>query len=141
MSLANQTAKRELKIAQDCVHIVKTTTKPDVFFSRLDLLIEKAEKLKQLEPYIKFSGASPSAVFAEVIRDYPTATKQFIIRYFMDVYDHARELKTDKAKLNRYQKFYDSMQPYYYRLNDEHIDYIETKFRVYTADLKKQGEK
>lgn len=36
-----QQATNDLRIIQDCIKIISDTVKPDIFFSRLDLLKEK----------------------------------------------------------------------------------------------------
>lgn len=46
-------------------------------------------------------------------------------------------MKTDKGKLNQYQKFYDSLKPYFAEMNADNINYVETKYRVYTSALEK----
>ncbi len=130
---------RDLKIVQDCVQIVNNTTKPDTFFYRLSLLEEKAQSLcafEQFGNYIKFS-VPPSAAFVDFSFSKQEAIRQFLIRYFFEIFDQARNLKTAKGKYNKYQKFYDSLQPYYEIMNDENIDYIETKYKAYTRDLTK----
>lgn len=127
-----QQAQNDLRIINDCARLVQTTTKPDVFFSRLQLLWEKSEHLAKLEKYISFSGASPSAAFAEVRENHQTAITEFLIRYFSETFDKAEAMKTEKGRIGKYQKFYDSLQDYYRYMNDENIDYIETKYAAYT---------
>ncbi|MBQ1169497.1 MAG: hypothetical protein IIX49_01565 [Oscillospiraceae bacterium] len=56
-----QQAQNDLRIMNDCKNLVSTTVKPDVFFGRLNLLVERGEHLQRLEQYISFSGASPTA--------------------------------------------------------------------------------
>lgn len=138
-ALAKQVAQRDYEIMQDCSRILQQTKKPDVFFTRLDLFYEKSSKLTKLAPYIDYSGVSPYTVFEALKKDYQEIIHLFLVRYFADVYDHARDLKTDKAKLNRYQKFYDSLQPYYDRMDEGNKDFVETKYRVYTEKLIQTG--
>lgn len=128
---AESMAQRDLEIIQDCIRLIGDTKNPDTFFSRFDLLVEKADHLRLFEDYISFT-ASPSLAFGEVWADQQEAIKRFLIRYFCDVFDKAEAAKTDKGKLSKYQKFYDSLQPYYHKMNADNIDYIETKYRAYT---------
>lgn len=128
---AENIVKRDLEITKDCIRILKSTTKPDTFFSRLDLLIEKADKVRKFEKYIRFS-VSPSLAYNELLKDYQECIYQFLVRYFCETFDAAEKLKTESGKRNRYQKFYDSLQPYRHYMNDDNIDYIETKFKAYT---------
>lgn len=135
ISAATASAQRELEIIHDCLRIISETKKPDIFFSRLDLLFAKAERLRIYEKHISFTE-SPSAAYGQLWEDRQECISLFLVRYFSDVFDQAENLKTDKGKLNKYQKFYDSLQPYYEQMNADNIDYIETKYRAYTKRLK-----
>lgn len=117
------------KQIMDSANLVESTLKPDVFFSRLDFLIEKAQKLCQLEPYLKFSGASPTAAYNEIIRKKSQAIREFLIRYYSDTSTKAECMKTEKGKCNKYLKAYDTISIYYYRMDDENKNFIEAKFK------------
>lgn len=136
-ALANKSAKDSLRIANDCIKILQTTVKPDVFFDRLQLFTWHTSNLALLEKYISFSGASPKEVFSVLISEKQECIGEFLVRYFCQVLDKADSLKTAKGKLNQYQKFYDSLKPYFAEMNAENINYIETKYRVYTSTLEK----
>ena len=123
--LTEQQAGDDLRIIQDCIKIISDTIKPDIFFSRLELLKEKSKHLIQLESYINFSGASPSAAFKEVIANEQQAIYQFIGRYYNATFEKAKTLKTDKGKKNQFKKFYDSLQLYTDKMNEHNIKYIE----------------
>lgn len=129
-----QQAENDLHIINDSIKIIEKTTKPDVFFSRLNLLAEKSKHLVSLERYIAFSGASPTAAYNEVLQNYNESIRLFLIRYFSETFDKAESMKTEKARIGKYQKFYDSLQEYYCYMNDENKNYIETKYRVYTEN-------
>ncbi len=128
-----QQAENDLRIIQDCMNLVEKTTKPDVFFMRLNLLVEKSKHLVILEKYITFSGASPTAAYNDVLSNYNEAINQFLIRYFSETFEKAEAMKTEKGRIGKYQKFYDSLQEYYCYMNDENINYIETKYKAYTS--------
>lgn len=123
-----QQANNDIKIIQDSIKLVTETIKPDVFFSRVDLLKNTANHLQQLEPYINFS-VSPTQAFDEVLKDEQEAIYQFIIRYYNSVKTYADTLKTDKGKANQYQKFYDTLMNYRNVMNEENIKYIEYKYK------------
>ena len=125
-------AANDLRIMNDCNDIIQSTLKPDTFFMRLNLLVDKAKHLVLLERYISFSGASPSAAYNEIVENYQEAIKEFLIRYFLDTFDKAEAMKTTKGRIGKYQKFYDSLQEYYCYMSNENIDYIETKYKAYT---------
>lgn len=127
-----QQAENDLRIIRDCAALVEKTTNPEVFFMRLNLLIEKSKHLTNFEQYISFSGASPAAAYHEALQNYNEAINQFLIRYFSETFNKAESLKTEKGRIGKYQKFYDSLQKYYCFMTSDHIDYIETKYKVYT---------
>lgn len=128
----NQMANNDLRIINDCIKLVEKTTKPDVFFSRLSLLVEKAKHLLVLGKYTAFLGATPEEAYRDVVQNYDEAIRQFLIRYFSETFDKAEALKTEKGKIGKYQKWYDSLQVYYCYMNKDHIEYIETKYNAYT---------
>ena len=127
-----QQAENDLRIINDCIKLLESTVKPDVFFSRLKTLFERAEHLCMLEPYMNFYGAKPSDAYTEIFKNHQEATRLFLIRYFSDTFDKAEAMKTEKGRIGKYQKFYDSLQEYYCYMNEENIDYIETKYKAYT---------
>lgn len=131
-AISIQQAEECLRIINDCLKLIETTIKPDVFFMRFNLLVEKSLHLCSLESFIPFSGASPMEAYKDIKTDQQKAIKQFLIRYFSDTFDKAEIMKTQKGKIGKYQKFYDSLQEYYCYMNDENIDYIETKYKAYT---------
>lgn len=129
--------KNELRIIKDCLEILETTTKPDIFFPRLELLEKKTSDLVKVEKYVTFNGAKPSEALTNLFQDKQKVINDFLIRYFCSVFDKAETMKTDKGKLNQYIKFYDSLKPYYDIMDADNIDYIETKYNAYTRSLKK----
>lgn len=131
-----QQAENDLRIMNDCYKIVEETIKPDVFFMRLNMLLEKSLRLCSFEQYISFKGANPSEAYNEIKTKYQEAIKQFLIRYFSDTFDKAEAMKTEKGRIGKYQKFYDSLQEYYKFMDKENIDYIETKYKAYTRHLR-----
>lgn len=135
-SVTNQQAENDLRIMKDCANLIEKTTKPDVFFMRLNLLVEKANHLVALGQYITFSGASPVAIYNEAVKGYQELTYKFLIRYFSDTFDKAEVMKTEKGRIGKYQKFYDSLQEYYRYMDTRNIDYIETKYKAYTKPRK-----
>lgn len=126
-SMANRTVQRELKIIQDCVELVNHTVKPDVFFSRYDLLKDKLAFLSKLQPYVDFKHNTPSATLSKIINQEQDEIQRFLIRYFTEMVSKAEEMKTEKGKKGKYKKFYDSLQQYTYRMNAFNRNYIESK--------------
>jgi hypothetical protein len=126
---STQQALNDFRIISDCTRLIEITKEPDAFFTRLDLLIEKAKHLASLEKYISFSGASPTDAYNEALHDRNEAIRLFLIRYFSETFDKAESMKTEKGRIGKYQKFYDSLQPYYNYMTEEHIRYIEKKYK------------
>lgn len=124
---AEQQAQRQLKIVYECQNLINTTVKPDVFFNRYDLIKEKADFLVKLSPYVKFKGTKPRTMVTTLKAKEQAAIADFLSRYYRSVDDKVETLKTDKAKANQYQKYYESLQPYYPRMNDENRKYIEDR--------------
>jgi len=126
---SEQQATNDLRIIQDCIKIISNTVKPDIFFSRMDLLKEKAIHLQTLEPYVNFSGASPTAAVNEIFDQEQDAIYELIGRCYNTAFEKAEKLKTEKGKKNQYQKFYDSLQPYADKMNNHNINYLKYKIR------------
>lgn len=124
---AEQLAQRQLKIVYDCQRLINTTINPEVFFKRYDLIKEKASFLLKLSPYVKFTGTHPLTMVESLKKKEQPAISDFLKRYYQAVEIKAKSLKTDKAKANQYLKFYESLQPYYDRMNEENKQFIEER--------------
>lgn len=135
-AISIQQAENDLRIIRDSAKLIEKTTKPDVFFMRLNLLVDRTMHLASLEKYISFSGASPTDAYNEVINNHQEIIRQFLIRYFSETFDKAEAMKTEKGRIGKYQKFYDSLQEFYHYMNPENIDFIETKYKAYTRRIR-----
>lgn len=122
----------DLRIINDCKRILMETTKPDVFFSRLKLMEEKTKDLVLFEPYVQFKGAKPSAALDEFYKDKNECIYSFIIRYYNVIDEKAKSLKTQKAQIRQYQKFYESLQEYYDLMDESCKKYIDYKGSAYS---------
>ncbi len=78
-----QQAGNDLRVIEDCLKIIFTTTKPDTFFSRLELLYE---------------GASLTAAYQEVIDQEQDAIRAHIDECYYSTFKKAEKLKTEKGK-------------------------------------------
>lgn len=134
--IAKAEANNSLRIAQDSSRLVQTTVNPDVFFERMQLLFEHSSTLSFLERYVPFTGASPTEALKTLLAEEQEIIKNFLIRYCWDTQCKAEKMKTDKGQYNQWQKFYDSLSPRFNVMDDENIDYVETKYRAYTRYLK-----
>lgn len=129
--LSEQQASDDLRIIQECMKIISYTIEPDVFFSRLDLLKEKASHMKSLEPFVDFSGATPTAALNEVLEKEQECIYQFLVRCYSCTFDKANTMKTEKGKNNQFKKLYDSLIPYFERMDEQNINYIKHKVEDY----------
>ncbi len=130
LKLASEMQARDyLSIINDCGKILGTTTKPDTFFSRLDLMKNTAACLVKLEPYVRFSGTSPTAAMKVLEANEQKAIYGFIVRYFADVFEKAENLKTEAGKKRRYQNCYDSLTKYFYRMDEHNQNYVRYNYR------------
>lgn len=127
METARLMADNDLKIINDCVRLVNTTVNPDVFFKRLDLLIQHAQHLTLFEPYISFLGSSPTNSLNNIIEKQNASIWDFLNRYYDDVYSKISIAKSEKTKIKHFHKFYNSLTPYYHRIQNNHIQFIESK--------------
>lgn len=114
ISQAQFMAPQWLKIAQDCVDLVNTTTNPDVFFKRYDLCIQTVQKLVNIEKHVSFSGKKPHVFLNELHQKRNAATHDFIMRYYYKALGDAEKLKTVKGKINKINKFCENIEIAYY---------------------------
>lgn len=135
--MACQMAENSLRITGDCSNILQTTVNPDVFFERLQLFAVHCVNLILLEKHVSFTGASPTTLYDVFLREKQEVIHEFLVRYFNKVDIKASGLKTAKGQFNQYQKFYDSLKPYFTEMDTNNVDYIETKYKAYTRLLEK----
>lgn len=128
-----QAARDDMRIIDDSFRLVNVTTDPDVFFSRWELLFENTMHLEMLKTFIPLAEFRPPESSAALKREKSTYIQHFLSRYFDDVYEKAETLKTEHGKIGRYQRFYDSLQQYYDKMEPQHIEFIETKNEIYVT--------
>lgn len=97
-----------LKQVKDCANLVNTTVKPDVFFGRLNMLLDKLLLLQRFERY-KFKPSTPTKDYKRVIANLDATVNDFIDRAFAANQAKIASLKTEKAKRANYEKFVDSL--------------------------------
>jgi len=124
IEMAFQNVNNDIRIIEDCKSIIIETIKPEVFFSRFQLLEDKCERLKQFEPFVPFKDTTPTDMLAEIQEKKDGITMQFIKRYYEAVKKKAEEMKTDKGKKNQFIKYYNSLEPYFGVLSEENIKLV-----------------
>lgn len=128
--------KRDTEIINDCLKLMNSTYNPETFFMRLNLMKEKIEHICKLDIYVPFKTvnntyATSEDLYEDLISNYYEAIQQFIIKYFNRTLDKVDKLKTPKARIKRYDEFYDSLKEYYCYMNEKNIGYIETKYNAF----------
>ena len=123
-------AQNDMRIFDDCATLINSTVKPDVFFSRLDLAESTLDHLVTLEPYMNQIkciqlDASMSDLMNKFQEEKDSYTTDFLYRYYASVKEKADGLKTEKGKQNQFQKFYESLEPYFESISDLNMEYIE----------------
>jgi hypothetical protein len=96
-----------LKIINDSANLVNTTVKADVFFKRLNILLDTLMGLSRYEKYKAFKKSTPTKQIQEILRDLDKTVDKFIDRSIAAESAVVDALKTDKAKITRWEKFED----------------------------------
>lgn len=130
---SEQSVTNDLKIIQDCITLMDKTKKPDVFFSRLDLLEKTANHLVEFEKYIQFDGVTPTQGLNELLHNKDRAIELFLHHYWDITYEKAGTLKTDKGKYNTYKKFRDTLQPYERYFNYSNMQFYKNMSEKYMS--------
>lgn len=107
-----QQAQNDLRIIGESSKIAQETLKPEIFFSRFDLILERYEHLISIEDYVSFSSERPSELYTQIKSSTSDTIQHFIKRYFLDAYQKARELKTQTGRQNRITKSFETLMLY-----------------------------
>lgn len=113
------TVKQCLKILQDCVTLINTTTKPKIFFERYLLAISILNELIPIEKNIPLVGDKPSKIKRNFYEKEILTVNDFIDRYYSETLENIEKLKTDKAKIKKIDNFLHGLDEYNEYLSDE----------------------
>ena len=121
----------DIRIFQDSVNIAISTKNPDTFFERIQLAENKIQHIAFLEPYIaQIRNFNPSVSIREIVSQWidrkAECIKVFIDRYYASINAKAESMKTEKGKQNQYTRFYESLEPYFYIIGEENVNYIKS---------------
>lgn len=133
---AEMMAPQWMKILIESRDIVNRTTDPEVFFSRYDLVKEKAEQLASISKYVKFKGTKPAEVLRTAVEQEQAAVRDLIVRCFQKAVQGAEKAKTEKGKRSQVEKFQTSLEPYFFRMSDENAQLVQD---LHDEALKKIG--
>lgn len=126
---AKMLAPQYMKIINDCSRIVAETKKPDVFFSRYDLLLETLSKFAQIEEIAPISSGSPSAELVRLSGLREEATNDFIKRYARETREKAYELTTERGKRNKAEAFKKILMEYEEKMTKNNMETIESEYQ------------
>lgn len=90
---------------QECVNLTNTTTKPDVFFTRLHMSLDILLELRSYEKYGIFKHSTPSNDYDRIIDNLDATVNNFIDRALEANKQKIDSLKTESAKQNNRAKF------------------------------------
>lgn len=90
---------------QDSVKLVNTTTKPDVFFKRLNFTLDILLYLQSYERYKIFRSSLPSKDYQNIIRNLEAIVNDFIDRAVAANERKVLALKTEKARKRNREDF------------------------------------
>lgn len=123
---ARERAQQLLKIVRDCAELVNTTSNPEVFFMRYNLMLEHLETLAGLECTGIFENSPelPSKAFLRVESQFTTETNIFLDRSFASAKEHADTLKTADEKKNAIQSYFNNMEKYIHHMDGESLEYF-----------------
>ncbi|WP_132995782.1 hypothetical protein [Sporanaerobacter acetigenes] len=133
----NFNASLYIKHIDDSVKIINSTKNPDTFFSRYDFLIERLNQLIDISGNVLYTGENPKDYLAELQNNKVDLFNSFINRYYEDVLSKINSLKTEKAKVNNANKFYDTLMKYEDYLEDNNkteIDVLYSQLKESIAD-------
>ncbi len=90
---------------QDSTKLVNTTVKPDVFFKRLNFLLDLLLRLQPYEKYGIFKSGLPSKDYKRIIANLEAIVNDFIDRAIEKNKQEIAALKRPASKEKRYQDF------------------------------------
>ena len=124
---AKEQSRQLLKIVKDCAELVNTTSNPDVFFNRYNLMLEHLETLAGLECTGIYANSPelPSKAFLRIEEQFDTETNKFLDRSFETAKKHADTLKTDNGKRNAIKRYFDNMEKYIIYMSSESLEYFD----------------
>lgn len=119
--------QNDLRILNDCANLIEHTSTPSVFFERFNLYYEKLALLAdaQQRKLIKVDGDNLVKKYSEMntAKAKIEAINAFIDRYWCSTCEKADALKTEKGKINCFQKFIDTMKSYNNQIPNQCIEH------------------
>lgn len=123
---AKMNAQTWIAQLDDCIRLVQSTTNPDVFFSRLETMIERAAQLSSAHDagYIRLNIDIGEMLPTDA--EIGDAVNNFINRLYRKTLNDCRELKTEAGKIKRICAMFDKLDSYYERLDQTNITLLDS---------------
>lgn len=112
-------------LSEHADHMDKAKT-PEEFFDSYIVAKDKLNELIPFEPYFRFT-ASPSEAMKTLYGDQSTVCIDFVRDCYEKTEKKAEELVTERGRMGRYQRLYDSMKPYLDVMDKKSYDYVKDK--------------
>lgn len=112
------------KIVNDCVNLLGNSNNTDTFFNRFNLLVENLTCLSKIEQYHSFNGILPSIQLNKVLSGKEMMINAFIDKNWGSLLSKIASLKTEKAKQNNIDKFFENMFLYKNSLCNSNIEHL-----------------
>lgn len=104
---------------------IKDATAPDKYFENYIKSIQLLIELNRYTTRFKFKQPTPRQQLNELNEKYTDNTNQFISRYWENTLKSIEKLKTEKGKINKKEKFFNSLLKYYSEyLNQDNINLL-----------------
>ena len=94
---------------QDSTKLINTTTKPDVFFKRLNFALDLLLLLQSFEKYKIFKGSNPTSDYNRILSNMDATVNDFIDRAYSLNQQKTASLKTESARRRNQEKFATSL--------------------------------
>lgn len=98
ISAVNLYISDRTRIIGDCVRLINTTKKPDIFLKRFEMLKDNSKELEKIEKFELFKRPYPSEQLQTIIDNYNETVNRLSDRIMDDALKKCEKLKTNKSK-------------------------------------------
>lgn len=127
METIQAAGQRHIEIYNDSIALVKSTVKPDVFFSRLESAENSLDEVVHMidrHSFLRVEGDNLKEALTDFKNEKNTLLKEFVDRHYTSCVDSAEKLKTERGRQNRYIRNYKELSIYFPELSESAVGYI-----------------
>jgi len=112
----------------ETVHIIDTTVKPDIFFSRYEFLIKTLERIIENKRDMGINDTKSIELLEQIEKpeNKEEQINDFIKRSHERLLSDMSSLKTDNGRINKAKKYFDEMNEYKDKMNNMNIDLLDS---------------